>query len=83
MGLVLCQHGSQQSVSELERVTQKQCGIITSEIMPNTVVPTVNSNVKCSLGKFSLIHWKELVDLMVMKNFFNEELSFSPTCVSC
>lgn len=29
----------------------------------------INSNVKCSPGKFSLIHWKELVDLMVIKIF--------------
>lgn len=28
----------------------------------------VNSNVKCSFGKFSFVEWQELVNLMVMKN---------------
>lgn len=75
MGLVLCQqYGSQQSVSQLERVIQSQCGITTSEIKHNTALYSmmllyeVNNNVKCSFGKFSFVHWIELVDFMVMKN---------------
>lgn len=71
MGLVLCQqYGSQQSVSELEIVIQKQCGIKRSKIKPNTVVPVI-STVTLSVLSVNLASYTEkgVVDLMVMKNF--------------